>query len=418
MHVLERHGEVAAGRAAGPLAEPAEVDERLVITCNGRNVKSNKRVPLVTPLAELVDFAVRHGVAREKFDEASGIEIGHPRHQLSRRNFEEAGVEATGIWSHDTIAGGVLAQVEQGAAKSPAPAREDGEESRRAAADAPETTGPILTELSLLERMVKDPRCAEAWVDSKQRSGILPVGRHAERQVSEIKALARGLLEGAEAKELDLTAVGSHEFDGLPLGRHRLIGSLQGIHRGEPLQIVYVVPREVGKNEYGRPLHMAALHLLVAWAAGIEATRATIISRHDNWHVGKMKKTTKRQPEPRPEPSWQARIVRLAEPLMDQAAAARRLDAIAALAHEAKRSARPVFGDVATAAAAKREEEFEKALATDFYHRTAECALFGVSPAFAEVFVDHPERVAFLDAFKQLIEPIHVNKGEKPYLLS
>ncbi len=440
-------------------------DTRLIITCNGRNVKSNKRVPLVTPLAEFVDFAVRHGVVREKFDEACAIEIHHPRHHLSRRNFEEAGVEPAGIWSHDTVASAVLEQVEQ----KPPQAEEEHDaaeveegteegagqasESNRSTAVDPIPTEansatPILTELSLLESMVKDPlsqylketlgintwrddeepipatvplslekkqsrlltlelyeklvvdpSCADAWINAKQRSGILPVGPHAQRLIAEIRTLAEGLKQGVEDKQIDLTKLTSRDLDGVLLGRHRLIGSLSGVHEGDAPQLVYVMPTTVGMDEYGRTLHLVALRLLTAWAAGIKATRATVISRRDSWKVGKMKKPTRREPQPRPEDAWQARIVRLAPHLMDQTAAAKRLDAIAALSHEARQFARPGFHKVLTAAATEREEEFEKALAQDFYARTGECALFGVSPNFEQVFVNNPERLAFLDAF-------------------
>jgi exodeoxyribonuclease V gamma subunit len=449
--------------------------ERLVITCNGRNVKSNKRVPLVTPLAEFVDFAVRHGVTREKFDEASGIEVQHPRHHLSRRNFEEAGVEATGIWSHDAIASRVLTQVE----KQPQALERDRDDADTQPHEKPasaatgagstsdESDGPLLTELSLLERMVKsplsvylketlgidtfreddestpatlplmlekkqarlltlelhklliqDPRCAANWVASKQQSGILPIGRHAARQVAEIQVLAEGLKAGAEAEKLDLVTVVSQDLDGVFLGRHRLIGTLQGIHSGGSQRLVYIAPVEVGMEKYGRPLHTAALHLLAAWAAGIEVTNATIISRRDNWRVGKMKKPTKRNPHPGPENAWQTRIVRLAPTLMDQGAAASRLDDIATLAHEAAKYPRPAFEKVLTGDAEERGENFEKALTTDFYHRTAECTLFGVSPNFEQVFMEHPKRVAFLDAFRRAFQIGHVKTDGGYYELS
>ncbi|MGI9177875.1 MAG: exodeoxyribonuclease V subunit gamma, partial [Pirellulales bacterium] len=75
-------------------------EHRLVITCNGQSIKNNERLPLVTPLAELVDFAVRHGVRREKLSGPSGIEFSHPRHHLGRGNFLEGKVQPGVIWSH------------------------------------------------------------------------------------------------------------------------------------------------------------------------------------------------------------------------------------------------------------------------------------------------------------------------------
>jgi hypothetical protein len=431
--------------------------ERLVITCTGRNVKSNKRVPLVTPLAEFVDFAVRHGVTREKYDEASGIEIDHPRHQLSRRNFEEGGVWKQGVWSHDRIARDVLTSFEDEQAGSHRP--EPGGRGCESLPGAPEATPtsvahPAQIELSVLERLVKDPLslylretlgidtwrdetavvpatlpitlrkkqardltialhrvlvgdpgAAAAWVEAKERSGELPVGPHALRQVEEIVALATGLTRGSEAHSLRLGSLTAARLeDAEQVGDYRIVGQLDGIHV-DPARLVIVMAGEAGKDDYGRPLHMAALHLLAARAARIDAEAAIVISRRDGWKVGRTTKPSTRQPQPRPVDPWQARIVKLEDPLMSQAAAATRLDAIARLALEAVQAARPAFGKVITAKPASREHEFEKALETDFYRRSSERSLFGVSPTFTDVFTDRPERLAFLDAFAHLLEP-------------
>jgi len=429
--------------------------ERLVITCNGRNARSNKRVPLVTPLAELVDFAVRHGVSRDAPDSLSGIEVDHPRHHLSRRNFEERGVERTGCWSHDDLAREVLETIESSRRRGKeAPARQT--EQPAAAASAPPSiadtaTAPPpleLTDISLLERLVKDPlglylqetldittwrdddeptpatlplalpkkdarklteellgvvcdtdddaaAAMEAWVEAKRSSGILPLGPHVQRQIDEIVALAAGLAAGLHDKHLDLHALHSRNLaDTNQIGRFRVVGSLPGIHAA-PDQLVVVTTGKAGTGSYDRPLHRAALHLLVARAVGIAADRVTIISRHDEWQVGN------------PGPAWQARVVTLAPALMPQQAAARRLDEIVALVHEAIREPRPAFGEVLTAKAAGREEAFESRVSDASYWRSSECALFGTSPSFAEVFTTHPERIRFLDAFQQLLSPVY-----------
>jgi len=446
-------------------------ERRLVITCNGRNVKTNKRIPLVTPLAELVDFAVRHGVTRDGLDAASGIEIDHPRHHLSRRNFEAGGVAPAGVWSHDRIAGDVLTSIERQRAESERTRQESGESIAGAApiggAATPQdaSTEPVVTELSLLERMVRDPlslylketlgidawrddeqptpatlplmlekrqarrltrelldelirnpEVAPDWVAAKQRSGLLPIGPHARRQADEIVALAMGLKAGATSEGFDLGRRSSIDLaKAARIGRHRLVGTLGGIH-AEPGGLVIVTVGEAGKDDYGRPLHMAALHLLASIAAGIVIDAATLVSRRDEWVFGQMKKPTARRPTPEAVEPWQVRVVSLDGPLTNQAAAAARLDAIADLAHEATRHPRPAFGKVITAAPMKREGEFEKAITADFYGRTSECALFGVSPSFEEVFRAHPERLAFLDAFTNLLEPIY-DRAARKYVL-
>ena len=378
--------------------------------------------------------------------------------------------------SHDGIAGAVLRQFEaetnagverDHAEETTHHDAEAGSSATSRASRAPEPATPIPTELSLLERMVKDPlslylketlgidtwrdddepipatvplelekkqarlltlelleqlvsdaSCADAWIDAKQRSGILPVGPYALRQVAEIRALAEGLKQGAESHGLDLAALVNKDVGGVLSGRHRLVGSLQGVHEAAPAKLVSVTADETGPGKYGLPIHLAGLHLLAARAADIPVACATIISRRDDWRVGALKKPTRRNPEPRLEDAWQTRTVKLAPPLMDRAAAAERLDALAALAHEATAAARPGFGQLRTSAADRREVEFERALEGSFYLRTGECALFGVSPTFAEVFTDHPERLAFLDAFNRLLAVTFVRQGEAHYLLS
>jgi len=450
-------------------------EARLVITCTGRNAKSNKRVPLVTPLAELVDFAVRHGVGRDALDAPSGIEVDHPRHHLSRRNFEEGGVEKAGIWSHDRIAGDVLEAVERrqterekrGVQEGDGGAPSAGDSQPPAAAGSHSTTAAVvLTDIALLERLIKDPLglylretlgidtwrdgdetipatlplvltarqarelssellaelvrapdSAPAWVEARRRSGILPFGPHVQRQIDEIVALAQGLKMGLEENSLDIRHLQAEKLADRPqIGRHRVGGALAGLH-GTPPTIVVVTAGKSGPDGHDRPLHRAALHLLVARAVGIEAECVTIISRHDEWQVGKLKKPGVRNPGPRPADSWQRRIVTLHPTLMPQVAAARRLDGIVDLAHEAIADPRPAFGKVLTTKAAGREKEFESAIGADFYWRSSECALFGVSPSFTEVFTQHPERTAFVDAFQHLLTPAY-DTSLKHYVLS
>lgn len=443
-------------------------ETRLVITCNGRNAKSNKRVPLVTPLAELVDFAVRHGVARDALDAASGIEVDHPRHHLSHRNFAKGGVETGnaetgGVWSHDRIAGEVLAAVER-TREQPSTQDADGPQ-RPPTAAAATTPEPALIDISLLERLIRDPlglylretlgidtwrdedeptpatlpltlgnrqartltlellrdiftldadaarATGDAWVAAKRASGILPIGPHVRRQVDEIAALATGLKAGLMKHLIDYPGLRSQQLADRPqIGRHRVGGLLEGIHTADPAdagerapsQLVVVTAATSEKDRYNRPLHEAALHLLVARATGIDAECVRVISRHSDWRLGALKPPGVRNPGPRPADSWKAWVVTLHPSLATQEAAARRLDEIVDLAREAIREPRPAFSKVLTANADGREAAFEKALDEEFYWRSSECAFFGVAPSFAAVFTDHPERLAFIDAFQRL----------------
>jgi exodeoxyribonuclease V gamma subunit len=68
--------------------------ERFIVTCTGRSIKSNNLLPLVTPLAELLDFFADCGLDRPASgDDVSAIEYIHPRHLGSAENF--------GVVDHD-----------------------------------------------------------------------------------------------------------------------------------------------------------------------------------------------------------------------------------------------------------------------------------------------------------------------------
>lgn len=440
---------------------------RLVITCNGRNAKSNKRVPLVTPLAELVDFAVRHGVTRPALDALSGIEIDHPRHQLSRRNFEDQGVEATGLWSHDGIARDVLDTIEKTRrSENAAPQAAGGAQATsRPPAAASTGSAPDLIDIALLEQLVRDPLrlhlehtlgidtwrdedepipatlplvlprrqardlttellaaifgkddhsatvITQTWLEANRTSGILPLGPHVQRQVDEIVALAHGLATGLGKEGIDLRSLASRNLADInQSGPHRLVGLIPGLTVDER-QLVVVTPHTAGKDQYDRPLHMAALHLIIARGLGLPTETVTIISRHNDWKLGKLKPVGPRNPHPRPADSWQSRVVTLAAELMPQSAAVRRLDELVALMREAIGQPRPAFGKVLTTDASDRETAFETALKDEYYWRSSECALFGVSPNFADVFTAHPERIRFVDDFQRLLTPVYDNKA-------
>ena len=77
--------------------------DRLIITSNGRSIKNNTVVPLVTPLAELHDLCGALGV--DVPDDAatpSLLEVVHPRHLSNARNFLNGQVrpDAPTPWSH------------------------------------------------------------------------------------------------------------------------------------------------------------------------------------------------------------------------------------------------------------------------------------------------------------------------------
>ena len=422
--------------------------ERLVITCNGRNVKSNKRVPLVTPLAEFVDFAVRHGVTREKFDEASGIEIQHPRHHLSRRNFEEAGVEATGIWSHDAIASRVLTQVEnqpQGATIKVA-GLESSASITAAATEKPvidlailemlvdnplklfltktlgipawrknEESTPATLPMALERRQVRelvmeliplasdDPGSVGPWVESLRNRGALPFGPLGEQQAAEIRELATGIAEQARKDGVPLCdfAALSGRAD---VGGAIFTADVPGFHPASG-KIVLLRADKGDKNSYGLPLHVAAIRLVAAQIAA-KATglripdQVSVVARHNDWTPGAQ--TDAGQPVK----PCQIRTVKIDAGIDPM----ERLALWCELAIEAMSDRRGEFG-----LRGKKQEEWEKnfnAFVTEknfgtgeaHYPSTVEAMAYGLSPVFRDIFYDGSPERSFLNRSAALFQ--------------
>lgn len=431
--------------------------ERLVITCNGRSVKSNKRVPLVTPLAELVDFAVRHGVAREKFDEPSGIEIDHPRHHLSRRNFENDGVLPGGFWSHDRVACEVIAgrglgqpverRVDAAPASAPAVAcgrRPDvpriefslleklvqdplklflektlGIDTWRGRDDGIPATIPLVlgsreirdAARQLVDVLVAEPTAAADWGEALRRSGRLPYGPLAERQLAEIRGLAQGLVEVARADGIPLQ--GTHTLDlTLDLGDAILVGTVPGVHEATR-QLVDCRAGTAKKDAHDRPLHVAALRLLAARAAGADVTQAAVLARHRSWEPGAVTDAGK------PIPAAITSTVLLASGVDPR----ERLRELCSLARLALAGPCGLFG-LRDSAHEDRPADFETFVAArpwgggaGGYAGSTEAMVYGMTPAFDEVFAPASRELAFLDRFAPATA-LHGRRGTSEYTLA
>ncbi|MFM7138124.1 MAG: exodeoxyribonuclease V subunit gamma, partial [Planctomycetota bacterium] len=333
--------------------------DRLLIACTGQNIKTNEPVPLVTPLAELVDFAVRHGVTRADPAQPSGIEILHPRHGLGRRNFLPGGVQPGLIWSHDPAALAVSARL--GSEPEPRPMAAAAaipplpvialEVLERLAgdplklhleetlgidtwrADEPATPATFPLEFSprevrraaeeLLGLLGADPAGEAAWLEALEASGRLPIGPHGAAQLREIRELAHGVVALAEAKRVPLAGFVSRELRVDAAGT-RVAGHLRGVH--EPSrQLVQVTTGKTDRDSWGRPLHVAAVRLVAARAAGLDVDGVSIIARNGSWSPGK---TT---PGGKPINPCQLRTIVVADDLDCR----QRLAELVSLAHEA-----------------------------------------------------------------------------------
>ena len=413
--------------------------QRLVITCNGQSIKNNERLPLVTPLAELVDFAVRHGVRREKLSGPSVIEFSHPRHHLGRGNFLEGTVQPGLIWSHDLAAVKVAPLVGR---PSPVKPQDDGRVAAVTGA-APAMPVPMsVIELPLLVRMVKDPLrlyveetlgidtwrdddaatpatfplelearevktltlellrllvtdpAAEgAWIEAVRQSGRLPFGLHGERQLGEIVGLARGIRDEATERRVPLDGTETRELR-IDVAGGRVVGHVAGVHEATK-QLVVVTAGAAEQKSSGRPLHVAAVHLVAARAAGLDVEKVSVVARHGKWKPGTFSDAG------RPINPCQIRTVVLG-PGVDPVA---RLADLCGLVRDAMAGPCGLF-DLAGGAADRRAENFTAfvtgknwATGERTYPRKTEALVYGLAPVFEQVFAAGSRELAFLDRF-------------------
>jgi exodeoxyribonuclease V gamma subunit len=74
--------------------------DRLVICCNGQSLKNNDPIPTPVPISELLDTCRAIGAPVRDASHLE-LEVLHPRHSLSTRNFRTDAVVPGRIWSHD-----------------------------------------------------------------------------------------------------------------------------------------------------------------------------------------------------------------------------------------------------------------------------------------------------------------------------
>lgn len=430
--------------------------ERLVITCTGRDVKNNATLPLVTPLAELVDLVGRHGVPQIERDgeHHSVIEIFHPRHACSRSNFVAGNVLGGGttIWSHDNAA---RAAAEALSAERPAAV---GGGSSMASVEP-----PAIIELDWLAEFVHDPLwpyvvktldinvwrdddpeipatlplelepfearrlradyierllvshdregLADAWAAAVQASGDVPVLGYGGEAIDRIVQFSHALLEAAAALATPLDA-SSAEVIHLDLEGITLTGTIQGWHP-EAHSIVLVRPdaQSTGSSAFGRAKSRAFTELLAARAAGHLVEQALIFCEREEWHPGKLDK------KGRPESPVMTRHVILDEAI-DAIRAHELLADLARLYQQAAVRPHGLFGATAATLAESRdaaEEAFAAHLSSRGYAHSKEAVIHGLHPDFHEMFPVSDSRRGFFDAYRQLTSTTY-HRSRKAYV--
>lgn len=416
--------------------------DRLVITCTGMDVRNNKLLPLVTPLAEFTDFAGRHGVPRVKRDgeELSGIEIIHPRHACSRGNFlagDNGLLKTDAPWGHDAAA--------------LAAAKALGQEPKRQAVAAvsaePEPqAAPEVIQLEWLAEFMHDPlwpyvrktlgintwrdddlsvpatlpleleylekrnlrddyieklitaadanAFAKAWAADVTTNGDVPVLGYGDDAVAEITQFSADLLRLAVENETPL-----NEKHPKPITLHldgvTLAGEIERCYPDtESVSTIVLVRPDAMKSSSGpfqRAKMLAVVQLLAARAMNYAIEDAWIFNQHEKWFPGATD----------PAQAAQKRRVRLDEQI-DVTRARELLTQLCGLYWKA--ACRPYgnFGGTSKLLAADTEaarDKFVDFLRDQHYPNSSEAVIYGGQPDFDDVFPDDSEMPTFFNSF-------------------
>jgi exodeoxyribonuclease V gamma subunit len=310
--------------------------ERLIITCNGRSIKNNTAIPLVTPLAELVDFCGRNGVKTHIVrdgEECSQIEIVHPRHAASEKNFETGTVIANSVWSPDesqlniaeAIRGHRFDEDTAGQSGSFNVERQHiveladlerafvnpldlflrntlGVYTYREDLTPDDATLPLASKnfkevaQSFLDGLLADGMGFDVnkWRQTIRLTGLLPVGAFGESELLMAEALARSFVEKADEKKFHLVGLETVDIE-LRLADQTLVrGSLPGIDlRADEPALVFTSFKHDFDSPYWSDRRALAVRLVALIAAGSVVDRVWAIHQKDkkkNADVGMARK--------------------------------------------------------------------------------------------------------------------------------
>ncbi len=411
-------------------------EDQLIITCTGMSVATNATLPLVTPLAEFVEFVGRHGVpsVERMGEEFSGIEVFHPRHACSRQNFVSDVVRPQTPWSHDRAAchtaAALGAKPANDTAAGIAPPPRSLIELKPLAAfmadplwpyvretlainpwwdNAGVTPATIPLELSKREqRELRDdflrqrlaanppPALAAEWAEAVQADGEVPIWGFGETAVAEITGFAAAVIEQASEEGLSLQQRET-EMVRLDLGEVQLAGGIERSTSDEKT-LLLLRPEAMTSSQFNQPKYLAATQLLMAVAAGLPVERAVVLSQHEKWSPGAV------DGKGNPRKAVQQRTVTL-DAGIDKGEARRLLTELARLYQLAAAQPFGCFGKTAETLLTDLDgarRAFATFVGYDGNARSLEAVVHGLQPEFDAVFGDTAAAAAFFDPFVRL----------------
>ena len=245
--------------------------ERLIVTCNGRSIKNNTPIPLVTPLAELVDFCGRNGVklrTTRDGEECSQIEIVHPRHAASEKNFVLGEVVSDRVWSPDDSLRSLADAIQQHTLEDvPVSQSHSFAVDRQHIVELSDLERAFVDPLALFLRETLDVRTFREdltpddatlplesknfkevarsfldgllvdgtsfdvgkWQQTIRLTGLLPVGAFGESELEQAESLANSFIELAHENEFHLTELTSVNIELRLIDQTLVRGTLPGV---------------------------------------------------------------------------------------------------------------------------------------------------------------------------------------------
>jgi hypothetical protein len=243
------------------------------------------------------------------------------------------------------------------------------------------------------------------WQEALHESGILPVGEFGALAANELVLLATGMVREAAAQGISLSGGGSHDIR-ISAGARLVVGRLDNVH----LETNQIVMRST-ESDFDRVKKTAALHLLVAVAAGLNVESIVVVSRHNAWSPGSVTKKGE------PAPVASIRTIRLS-PAIDQEVAIARLSKLCDLVATALLTPCGSFDKAASEALidrSKAKDSFNSFVHGRSYGWSLEQVVYGISPSFEDVFAAGAPELMFRAQFDQQLSIAYLGSPKKGY---
>ena len=407
--------------------------EQLIITCTGMSVSTNATLPLVTPLAEFIDFVGRHGVPVWEWngEQFNNVEVFHPRHACSQRNFQVNEIRPDIIWSHDQKAlhvATVLGEPPKPIVSEPVSA-------------APRT----LIELSSLSAFMCDPlwpfvretlainpwrnddveipatlplmlstyeqrelrdnyiqeyitsdkseEFEESWTQAVRADGDVPIWGFGEAAIEEITGFAQAVTKQADEDGLPLIKRQAERVR-VEVNDVQISGTLE-FCQDDPTSLILLHPGAKNATQFRRSKYLALAQLLVALVAGLPAKRAYVYSQHEKWSPGAVDDKGK------PRKAVMVREVTL-DGRINRQDSQQLIEKLCSLYQQAAVSAYCSFGKTAAdflTDQKKSRKSFSSFITYASYENSLEVVVHGRTPAFDDVFSDIEKHKEFFNPY-------------------